>query len=108
MMRINVGDTVSFKDEVGEQKSGEIRQLLSDMDSYEDMKLKDGGPYYASKKITASENKKRKKSKLSPLEVPIYVPVKKKNMDSVFLEIETFIGRKFIWMNEVERIIKPI
>ena len=108
MMRINVGDTVSFKDEYGEQKLGEILQLLSDMDSYEDMKLKDGVPYYASKKITASENKKRKKSKLSPLEVPIYVPVKKKNMDSVFLEIETFIGRKFIWMNEVERIIKPI
>ena len=108
MMRINVGDTVSFKDEFGEQKSGEILQLLSDMDSYEDMRLRDGIPYYASKKITASENKKRKKSKLSPLEVPIYVPVKKKNMDSVFLEIETFIGRKFIWMNEVERIIKPI
>ena len=82
--------------------------MLSDMDSYEDMKLKDGVPYYASKKITASENKKRKKSKLSPLKVPIYVPVKEKNMDSVFLEIDTFIGRKFIWMNEVERIIKPV
>ena len=108
MMRINVGDTVSFKDEFGEQKSGEILQLLSDMDSYEDMKLKDGIPYYASKKMTASENKKRKKSKLSPLEVPIYVPVKKKNTVSVFLEIEIFNGRKFILINEVERIIKPI
>ena len=108
MMRINVGDTVSFKDEYGEQKSGEILQLLSDMDSYEDMKLKDGVPYYASKKITASENKKRKKEKLSPLEVPIYVPVKEKNMDSVFLEIETFLGKKFIWMNEIECIIKPL
>ena len=62
--------------------------MLSDMDSYEDMKLKDGVPYYASKKITASENKKRKKSKLFPLEVPIYVPVKKKNMASVFLTVE--------------------
>ena len=108
MMRINVGDTVSFKDEYGEQKSGEILQLLSDMDSYEDMKLKDGVPYYASKKITASENQKRKMKGTSQLKSPIYVPVKEKNMDSVFLEIETFHGRKFIWMNEVERIIKPL
>ena len=108
-VKINVGDTVGFKDfEFGEQSSGEIVQVLSDMDSYDDMRLKDGVPYYASKKLTATENRKRKKAKLSPLENPIYVPVKEKNMDSVFLELDTFRGKKFIWMNEVERIIKSI
>ena len=107
-MKINVGDKVSFKDDLGEEKSGEILSVLSDMDSYEDMRLKDGIPYYASKKMTATENRKRKKAKLSPLENPIYVPVKEKNMDSVFLEINTFLGKKFIWMDEVERIIKPV
>ena len=105
---INIGDKISYENIFGEASEGVILAVSSDMDSYDVMELKDGVPYYASKKITASENKKRKKSKLSPLEVPIYVPVKKKNMDSVFLEIETFIGMKFIWMNEVERIIKPI
>ena len=108
MMRINLGDTVECKDDFGERVSGEVMQILSDMDSYEDMRLKDGIPYYASKKMTATENRKRKKAKLSPLENPIYVPVKEKNMDSVFLELDTFRGKKFIWMNEVERIIKPV
>ena len=108
MMRINLGDTVECKDDFGERVSGEVMQILSDMDSYEDMRLKDGVPYYASKKMTATENRKRKKAKLSPLENPIYVPVKEKNMDSVFLELDTFRGKKFIWMNEVERIIKPV
>ena len=108
MMRINLGDTLECKDDFGERVSGEVMQILSDMDSYEDMRLKDGVPYYESKKMTATENRKRKKAKLSPLENPIYVPVKEKNMDSVFLELDTFRGKKFIWMNEVERIIKPV
>ena len=59
-MKINVGDKVSFKDDLGEEKSGEILSVLSDMDSYEDMRLKDGIPYYASKKMTAKENKEER------------------------------------------------
>ena len=90
MMKVNVGDTISFQNEFGERKSGEILQVLSDVSSYENMKLKDGIAYYWSKKMSK------------------YVPVKKKNIDSVFLELETFFGRAFIWMNEIERIIKPL
>ena len=105
----NIGDKVEYEESFGgERRIARIVEVSSDMDSYEDMKLRDGVPYYASKKMTATENRKRKKAKLSPLKKPIYVPVKEKNMDSVFLELETFRGKKFIWMNEVERIIKSI
>ena len=107
-MSVNIGDTIKYHNIHKEEAVGKIIEVFSDMDSYEDMRLKDGIPYYASKKMTATENRKRKKAKLSPLKKPIYVPVKEKNMDSVFLEINTFLGKKFIWMDEVERIIKPV
>jgi len=89
-MKVNIGDKVGFQNEFGERRSGEILQVLSDVSSYENMRLKDGVAYYWSKKLSK------------------YVPVKKKNIDSVFLELETFLGRSFIWMNEIERIIKPL
>ena len=57
------------------------------MDSYDEMKFKDGISYYASKKLTAAENLRRKKAKKSPLSSPIFAPVKSKNIASVFLEI---------------------
>ena len=84
---MNIGDKVKYSSEYSEQISGEIVEVLSDMDSYEDMKLKDGIAYYWSKKM----NK--------------YAPVKEKNIDSVFLEIKTFTGTDFIGMNEIECII---
>ena len=80
---MNIGDKVNYSSEYGEKISGEIVEVLSDMDSYENMKLKDGIAYYWSKKM----NK--------------YAPVKEKNIKSVFLEIKTFTGVDFIEMNEV-------
>ena len=86
----NIGDTIEFEDYLaGERKTGNIVEVSSDMDSYENMMLKDGVPYYASKKMTAKRNKERKKKGKSPLEDFVYVPVKEKNMDSVFLEVKT-------------------
>ncbi len=84
----NIGDMVVYRDYLGERKNAKICEVSSDMDSYEDMRLKDGVPYYASKKITAKENKERKKKGLTPLEAPIYVPVKEKNMSSVFFTVK--------------------
>jgi len=46
-----------------------VIEVSSDMDSYEDMRLKDGTPMYWSKKMKK------------------FTPVKDKNMDTVFLTI---------------------
>ena len=80
------GDTVNYVGEYGEQKSGEIFGVSSDMDSYEDMVLENGAPCYWSKKMGK------------------YTPVKKKNIESVFLEIETKTGFDYILMNEVNEL----
>jgi hypothetical protein len=85
--KVNIGDKIKYLDECGESAMGTIQRVLSDMDSYEEMKFKDGISYYASKKLTAAENSRRKKAMKSPLSSPIFVPVKPKNMASVFLEI---------------------
>jgi hypothetical protein len=45
------------------------------MDSYEEMRLKDGVPYYYSKKLTK------------------FVPVKPKNMHTVYLTLKTIKGK---------------
>ena len=80
---MNIGDKINYSSEYGEKISGEIVEVLSDMDSYENMKLEDGIAYYWSKKMSK------------------YTPVKEKNIKSVFLEIKTFTGVDFIGMNEV-------
>ena len=99
----NIGDTIEFEDYLaGERKTGNIVEVSSDMDSYENMMLKDGVPYYASKKMTAKRNKERKKKGKSPLEDFVYVPVKEKNMDSVFLEVETPIKKiEYILLKDI-------
>ena len=84
---MNIGDEIKYLDEYGESCVGTIQGVLSDMDSYDEMRLKGGISYYASKKLTAAENLRRKKAKKSPLSSPIFAPVKPKNMASVFLEI---------------------
>ena len=84
---MNIGDEINYCDEYGENVWGTIQGVLSDMDSYDEMKLKDGVSYYASKKLTAAENARRKKAKKSPLASPVFAPVKPKNLASVFLEI---------------------
>ena len=86
-MSFNIGDVIEYVNELGERKRGSISEVSSDMDSYEEMELKDGIPYYASKKLTASENKRRKASGKTPCDRPVFAPVKEKNMDTVFLTI---------------------
>ena len=99
----NIGDTIEYEDYlVGERKMGNIVEVSSDMDSYEDMMLKDGVPYYASKKITAKRNKERKEKGKAPLVDSVYVPVKEKNMDSVFLVVETPIKKiEYILLKDI-------
>ena len=67
--KVNIGDKVEYENEYGENFNGSIVNILSDMDSYDEMRLKDGVPLYYSKKLSK------------------FVPVKPKNMDTVFVEV---------------------
>ena len=67
--KVNIGDKVEYENEYGENCNGSIVNILSDMDSYDEMRLKDGVPLYYSKKLSK------------------FVPVKPKNIDSVFVEV---------------------
>jgi hypothetical protein len=83
---INYNDTVKFKGEDGNILTGKVSEVSSDMDSYEDMKLKDGTPMYWSKKTSK------------------YVPVKEKNIGSVFLTVttgESFKKNNYIFFDEI-------
>ena len=66
---MNIGDNVKYKNVYGEKCNGSIVNVLSDMDSYDEMRLENGVPLYYSKKLKK------------------FVPVKPKNMDSVFVEV---------------------
>ena len=81
---MNIGDTIEYYNVYDEKKSGVITEIFSDMDSYDDMKLEDGIPMYYSKKLSR------------------FVPVKEKNIDSVFLTVET-VGhpKEFMSLNDV-------
>ena len=81
---MNIGDNVEYYNILNEKKSGVITEISSDMDSYEDMRLENGVPMYYSKKLSC------------------YVPVKEKNMDSVFVTIEYNNSvKEFITLNEI-------
>ena len=68
---MNIGDTVEYFSFVSqEKKSGVITEISSDMDSYDHMKLENGIPLYYSKKLSR------------------FVPVKEKNMKTVFITVE--------------------
>ena len=86
---MNIGDTVNYYNAYDEKVCGIITEVSSDMDSYEDMRLEDGIPLYYSKKLSR------------------YVPVKEKNMASVFLTVE-HVGynryssvKDFVTLNEL-------
>ena len=83
---MKIGDVVNYVGEYDEMKSGSIYGVMSDMDSYELMVPENGVPCYWSKKMGK------------------YTPVKKKNIESVFLEIETKTGFDYILMNEVNEL----
>ena len=74
-MKMNIGDTVTYDDEYGSEKSGTLTAIGSDKDSYDDLKLKDGVFLYKSKKLKK------------------YVPVKPKSMDSIYIEVTGFGGK---------------
>ena len=86
---MNIGDTVEYYNVYDEKKSGVITEVFSDMDSYDEMKLEDGVPLYYSKKLSR------------------YVPVKGKNMASVFLTVEHAgynrynSSKDFVSLNEI-------
>ena len=85
-MTFNINDTVkySFGNSI---RKGVVKEVSSDMDSYEDMRLKDGTPMYWSKKMKK------------------FTPVKEKNMDTVFLTVSSGKGLQehldFITLDEV-------
>ena len=66
---MNIGDNIGYRNVYGEKCKGSIVNIHSDMDSYDEIRLENGVPLYYSKKLSK------------------FVPVKPKNMDSVFLEV---------------------
>ena len=81
---MNIGDTVVFYNEYKDKLVGVIEKIDSDMDSYEDVILEAGVPKYFSKKMGK------------------YVPVKAKNLDSIFLTIKNSLGKvEFIMIDDV-------
>ena len=88
--KMNIGDKVKYMNVFNELRVGVIKNVSSSMTSYDDMKLENGVPYYISKKMSAHEHE------------PVYVAVKPKNMDTVFLIIETVRGNtEFLSLDEV-------
>ena len=80
----NINDLIEYSVEPSVLRVGKITEVSSDMDSYEDMKLKDGIPLYYSKKLKK------------------YVPVKEKNMASVFLEVSRMgLANEYIGIDSV-------
>ena len=81
---MNIGDAVNYYNAYDEKVCGIITEIASDMDSYEEMRLENGIPLYYSKKLYK------------------FVPVKKKNINSVFLTVET-VGhpKEFVALNEL-------
>ena len=81
---MNIGDTVEYYNVYSEKMCGVITEVSSDMDSYDKMRLEDGIPMYYSKKLSR------------------FVPVKEKNINSVFLTVET-VGqsKQFVSLNEL-------
>ena len=83
-MEYNIGDTVKFATEYGPPQQGILINVQSEMDSYDEMQLKDGVALYWSKKMKTP------------------TPGKEKNAHTVFLEVKTKRGGyAFIFMDEV-------
>ena len=81
---MNIGDIVEYYNVYSEKLCGVITEVSSDMDSYDKMRLEDGIPMYYSKKLSR------------------FVPVKVKNINSVFLTVETvWQSKQFVSLNEL-------
>ena len=97
----NIGDKVTYRNHWNERKSGTISEVSSEMDSYGNVVVEDDVVMYESKKLTAKENKNRKKKGLSPLTSPVFVPVKPKNLDTIFFTIPTRLSNDFVLMQDI-------
>ena len=81
---MNIGDSIKFYNIYNDVVTGIVEDVSSDMNSYDNMKLEDGIPYYFSKKLTR------------------YVPVKKKNMASVYLEVSRMgLANEYVGIDSV-------
>ena len=81
IMKLAIGTTVSYMNDLDDKYTGEITEVISD--SYDDVKLEDGSVIYWSKKIKK------------------YVPVRDKHKDSIFFEIKTPLGVEYVTENEL-------
>ena len=87
---MNIGDNIEYYNIYNEKTCGKIVEISSDKDSYNLMKLECGIPLYYSKKLSR------------------FVPVKKKNMDTIFLTIHPLnmsanygVDSDFVLFNEI-------
>jgi len=81
IMKLEIGTTVSYMNDLGDKYTGEITEVISD--SYDDVILTDGLVKYWSKKTKK------------------YVPVRDKHKDSIFFEIKTPLGAEYVLENEL-------
>ena len=85
---MNIGDKIKYKDDFNEQRRGVIVDISSSL--HDTVKLQDGIPYYISKKMSAAARR------------PVYMPVKQKNLSSVFISVISRAGRtEFLLLDEV-------
>jgi|TARA_R110000822_G_scaffold75568_1_gene181790 hypothetical protein len=75
IMKLEIGNMVSFINDIGDKFTGELTSVESD--SYDDVKLENGLVTYWSKKTKK------------------YVPVRDKHKDSIFFEIKTSLGYEY-------------
>ena len=80
---MNIGDNVEYENEYGDKCNGSIVNIQSDMDSYDEMRLENGVPLYYSKKLKK------------------YVPVKPKNMDTIFFTIPQRASDDFVLVQNI-------
>jgi len=71
---MNIGDIIEYRNCFDVKCNGKVVEVGSDMDSYDKMRLEDGVPHYYSKKLSR------------------FVPVKEKNIDTVFLTVSPVAG----------------
>tara|TARA_B100000780_G_scaffold272604_1_gene235046 strand:- start:906 stop:1151 length:246 start_codon:yes stop_codon:yes gene_type:complete len=80
-MKLEIGNIVSFLNDLGDKFTGELSAVESD--SYDDVKLEGGEVTYWSKKKS------------------MYVPVREKHKDSIFFEIKTPLGLEYATEKEL-------
>ena len=104
----NVGDMVEYINHGGRIKSGTISEINSSMDSYEKIIVKDDVVMYPSKKLTVKENRRRQKKGLPILKTSVYVPVKSKNMNSIYFTIPHRDIDDFVLVKDIIRKAKDV